>query len=536
MAGVPYVSSATLGECTARWLAAVAPWSRARPLPALDHAALLVLDMQRYFAEPSSHAYLPALAAVLPNAVRLAEAFRDAGRPVVLTRHGAEDGHDPAMMGRWWRDQLRRGEERAALVATLADWPADRVLDKAHYSAFQDTDLQGWLARRGCDAVVVAGVMTHLCCETTVRAAFMLGLAPVLVADACASQDEELHLGALRGLAHGFAVVTDTDTVLGALTPSAPRTSPTRRPALPTTVPLAVVGAGPAGLAAAIQAARAGVELCLLDPCGHDGAQARTASWIENYPGFPGGIDGARLMDRFVAQAREHGLEPVRERVAAVRGPGEPGGALTLELASGQRLLARAVIVATGAVPRPLQLELPEGAPVVHRADALARVRGQRLLVVGGGEAALDQALRLRRLGAARVDVAFRTAAPRAMDLLVRRAIEQGITLRPRTRLARLGKGSDGWVAGLDGDDPLALDVDAVVVCVGKLGAGPEPRLPGEASAADRLGRTPLPGLYRVGDCCRGRYRQVAVAVGDGVAAAMHATSYLQNGQWEEPT
>jgi len=535
MAGVPYVSSATLGEQTARWLAAVAPWSRSRPLPALDRAALLVLDMQRYFAEPASHAYLPALSAVLPSAVRLAEAFRAAGRPVVLTRHGAADGDDPGMMGRWWRDQLRRGEERAALVAPLADWPADRVLDKSCYSAFRDTDLQGWLARRGCDAVVIAGVMTHLCCETTAREAFMLGLAPVLVADACASQDEELHLGALRGLAHGFAVVTGVDAVLGALDRAEPARRPAPRP-VPTTVPLAVVGAGPAGLAAAIQARRAGAELCLLDPDGYDGAQARAASWIENYPGFPGGIDGARLMDRFVAQAREHGLEPVRERVLAVHRSSAPDGGLTLELAGGRRLIARAVIVATGAVPRTLQLELPEGAPVAYRADALARVRGQRLLVLGGGEAALDQALRLRRLGAARVDVAFRAAAPRALDLLVRRARAQGITLRPRAHLARLGQGSDGWVAGLDGADPVTLDVDAVVVCIGKLGAGPEPRLPGEASVVDRLGRTPLPGLYRIGDCCRGRYRQVAVAVGDGVAAAMHATSYLQNGQWEEPT
>lgn len=528
MAGVPYVTAANLEACTARWLAAVAPWSRSRPLPPLEHAALLVLDVQRYFADPGSHAHLPALDAVLPGILRLTRAFHDAGRPVVLTRHGSTTGDAGSVMRRWWRDDLRRGEARGALVDALTRARPDLVLDKGRYSAFCGTTLHGWLGEHGCDTVVIAGVMTHLCCETTARDAFMRDLTPVVVADGCASQDEQLHVGALRGLAHGFAVITDCAAVAARLG-GRPLPVP-GPPALPERVDLAVIGAGPAGLAAAIQAARAGVHTCLLDPTGFSGAQARTANWIENYPGFPGGIDGARLMDRFAAQAGEHGLVPLPLRVTAVS---RDHTDLCVELDNGHALRARAAIVATGAAPRRLELDLPTDAPVAYRADALGRVRGRRVLVLGGGEAALDQALWLHRRGAASVTVALRGPRPRAMALLVDRATQQGIEQMPCCQLLALRApqtDADPWRAELS--TGATLPVDAVLVCIGKQPGGP--RLPGP-DATDRLGRTTVPGLYRIGDCCRGRHRQVAIAVGDGVAAAMHATAYLKNETWEDP-
>jgi thioredoxin reductase (NADPH) len=543
MAGTPYVTPATLDDRAAAWVAAIGPWSRGRPLPSLDRAALLVLDLQRYFAEPSSHAFLPALEAILPRAEALVGAFRDAERPVVFTQHGSQPDAPEGAMQRWWRDDLRQGEARAQLVPALeALGPPDLLLSKSRYSAFEGTELAAWLQERDCDTVVICGVMTHLCCETTARAAFMQDLKTVVVADGCASLDEELHLGALRGLAHGFAVISTADSVSVALDATPQPRAVTPAPTLPSKVDLAIVGAGPAGLAAAIQARRSGVDLLLLDD-GSLGGQVAAAERIENYPGFPGGISGARLVDRFVAQAQGWSLQPLPWHVDSVEVCKD--GGLTLRLRGREApLAARAVVVATGSAPRGLMIAGAEALaappPVVPTADRLPEVRGQRILVIGGGEAALDQALLARRRGAATVTVVLRGSEPRAMDLLVQRALNAGVELRPQTTLTRLEpQDGGGQVAILHqpgGEPDARLPVDAIVVCIGKTTR--LPRLPGaalgtdSAPLSDALGRTPVKGLYLAGDARRGPFRQVAIAVGDGVAAAMHAVHYLRSGAW----
>ncbi len=530
MPGSRYVTRTTLPERAAAWIAALSPWSRDRALPDLDRAALLVLDVQRYFAEPSSHAYLPALEAVLPNVLSLVEAFAEAGRPVVYTRHGSVPGSE-GMMQRWWGDDLQRDQRRWQLVEALTH-PPDLLLDKDRYSALAGTDLEAWLRRRSCEAVVICGVMTHLCCETTARHAFVQDLAPVMVADACATRDEDLHLGALRGLAHGVAVIATTAQVIGGAGLTAAGTENSEEGAgegpVDLRCDLAIVGAGPAGLAAAIQATRAGLDVALLDP-GPPGGAARTADNVENYPGFPGGISGQALMDRFSSQAAQLGVEVLPLEAASIS---EGGGGLTLDLAGDRgRVRARSVILATGTRPRGLPLPgLANRA--VSRVDALPRdLRGQRLLVVGGGEAALDQALMAHRRGA-EVRVVVRGRRPRAMDLLVRRCRRRGIQLDLEANLVNVLGVGDGepLTVELDrGGERLEVETDAVVVCIGK-----DPLLPAlppgaEPAAADRLGRTAVDGLYVVGDACRGIFRQVSIAVGDGVAAAMHAVAYIGN-------
>ena len=557
MAGTRYVTSATLDHRTRSWIAAVRPWSQGRELPPLEHAALLVLDLQRFFAHPESHAYLPALEAVLPRILELVDGFSAAQRPVVYTRHGSQQSAHDRLMQRWWRDDLRRDEPRARLVDELQARSPDLLLDKSCYSAFQGTELEPWLKRRGCQTVVICGVMTHLCCETTARQAFMLDLAPVMAADACASADEDLHVGALRGLAHGFAVISTARQVTRKLGPGteAETRAPCALEAPPPSVgdpcstlcesrrALVVVGAGPAGLAAAIQARRAGIDPLLLD-CGQAGGLARTAERVENYPGFPGGISGRELMGRFVAQAAGLGINPLAHEVEALQ-RGQEG--LVLQLTGSQQaLIATAVILATGTRAR--HLPLARGA--VSRVDALApSLRGQAVVVVGGGEAALDQALLARRRGARQVRVAIRGSRPRAMELLVRRCCRQGIQLDLETDLVdvrEVGEGqlelelehrkshnrTDGEARGRE-----RLQANALVVCIGR-----EPRRPllphdlardsvGDPQL-DRLGRTSVDGLYLAGDACRGRHRQVSIAVGDGVAAAMDVVRYLKQRTW----
>ena len=546
MGGTRYVTSVTLAARTAAWLADVRPYTRERSL-GLGGAALLVVDVQRHFSAPSSHAYLPALEAVQPNISRLVRAFQAAGRPVICTRHGRRQNSPEDQMSRWWGGSVMAGDAAHALSPELDGVGADLVLDKEQYSAFHGTDLARWLQTRGCDAVVVCGVMTHLCCESSARDAFMSGLQVCVVADATASRDEDLHVGALRSMAHGVAAIRTTHQVAAALSgelSNEPGQEASTGPAaLPESVELAVIGAGPAGLAAAIQATRAGIKTALLDRAA-TGGWALTARLIENYPGFPGGISGRSLMARVESQAQQWGIRPFPAEVLRVDAPPSGQGPLELTIQPGQRLLAGAVIVATGTNARGLPLAMPEYPRILHRADRLPREPGLDLVVVGGGEAALDQALMARsRLGHEVTVLVRDPAGAAAMSLLIERCAQAGVRVEAGVRLAgvTLSGRQDRplTLALLRGAEAEQRQAGALLVCVGKV-----PRLPGlpaELELAptgtpkcDLLGRTAVPGLYLAGDLRRGRYRQVVVASADGVVAAMHATRYLKGESWTE--
>ena len=135
------------------------------------------------------------------------EAFAEAGRPVVYTRHGSVPGSE-GMMQRWWGDDLQRDQRRWQLVEALTH-PPDLLLDKDRYSALAGTDLEAWLRRRSCEAVVICGVMTHLCCESTARSAFNRNFNVFFPIDGTATYNESFHNATLLNLSHGFATITE---------------------------------------------------------------------------------------------------------------------------------------------------------------------------------------------------------------------------------------------------------------------------------------------------------------------------------------
>jgi len=214
MSREPYVTARTLAAAVERWRRALRPYARRRPIPDLRCAALLIVDIEHAFVEPRGQAFLPAARAVLPNVLRLRDAFRAAGRPVAFTRHAHRAGERAGSMSRHWRWLIREGTPDARLVPDLRPRRGEPVLRKAQYSAFHGTLLEAWLSDHRIGTLVVAGVMTHLCVETTAREAFVRELDVVVPLDACASSDETLHLGALRALANGFGVVPTTAEVL----------------------------------------------------------------------------------------------------------------------------------------------------------------------------------------------------------------------------------------------------------------------------------------------------------------------------------
>jgi len=177
------------------------------------HAALLVLDMQEYFLFPTSHAYVPSSVAILPPIRRLIARFSSMNRPIYFTRHTASP--DPAdNMALWWRENPGTYDSRTRRIPEYAksEYP---TIEKHTYSAFHQTGLLERLHAHSVSQVVITGVMTHLCVETTAREAFMHNLQVFVPVDTTATYTEKMHLGSLRSLAHGFGIVCPSAELIG---------------------------------------------------------------------------------------------------------------------------------------------------------------------------------------------------------------------------------------------------------------------------------------------------------------------------------
>jgi bifunctional isochorismate lyase/aryl carrier protein len=180
-----------------------------------EKSALLVIDMQRYFLCQDSHAFLPAAPAIVPNVQALITAFKTASRPVYFTRH-ANSPRDAGQMASWWRELLAADHPLGGIEAGLLP-PGAPVIEKTQYDAFYHTDLELRLRHENVERLLITGVTTHLCCESTARSAFMRGFAVFMAIDGTATINRELHIASLRALAHGCAVPLLTADLLAAM-------------------------------------------------------------------------------------------------------------------------------------------------------------------------------------------------------------------------------------------------------------------------------------------------------------------------------
>jgi thioredoxin reductase (NADPH) len=283
---------------------------------------------------------------------------------------------------------------------------------------------------------------------------------------------------------------------------------------------LIVIGAGPAGCAAAVQGRRLGLEVRLWDESGRAGGLIRQAHRVENYPGIEP-LDGPALAARLAEHVARFGIavEARRaERVAA----GAGGPQVTARDSGGRRetLEAAAAILAVGTRPRRSGIagedEL-EGRTLFFEVRDLLRAvpAPRRVVVIGAGEAALDYALTLADAGA-EVCVLARGREPRAAQRLVE-ATRSHRAIEVRTGIAAERLLPDGGGVRLALEAPRSsLTADAVLVAVGR-----EPRT-GEILDAGETGPDAA-GIHVVGDARLGCLGQVGIAVGDGLAAAMRA-------------
>ena len=177
-----------------------------KALPTVDKSALLVIDMQIFFEKLSQ--------SILGNVISLIDACRGRNVKIFFTRHGhREPEKDGGMLSKWWNDLIQYGSAEWELIGELAVSPHDTIVDKNRYSAFFNTNLDKDLKAHGVEDLVICGVMTNCCCETTARDAFVRDYRVFFVADATAAANEELHVASLKNLAYGFAYIIGTETL-----------------------------------------------------------------------------------------------------------------------------------------------------------------------------------------------------------------------------------------------------------------------------------------------------------------------------------
>ncbi|HOD66119.1 MAG TPA: isochorismatase family cysteine hydrolase [candidate division Zixibacteria bacterium] len=218
----------SLSEKTAAWLKHIEQVNRHPMTLNRGSSALLVVDMQNFFLDPNSAAFTCGGPPIIPNVILLIAAFRAQNRPVIYTKHVHHpSGHDAGIMAWWWKGMCLEGTPESEIHPDLAPAAGEKVIAKHRYSAFYGTDLEIVLRGLRITDLVITGVMTNLCCESTARDAYFRDYRVFFPADAAGSVSEELHLAALMGLAFGFAHVTRTADLLRDLTESRPaRTEP----------------------------------------------------------------------------------------------------------------------------------------------------------------------------------------------------------------------------------------------------------------------------------------------------------------------
>lgn len=219
----PYVTAENIGVKVREWLRAIEPYGRPMPQPNVSKAALIVVDMQNDFLLEDSPLVTPGGLAILPNLKRLIAACREQQVPVIYTAHLHESPQlDGGLTAEWW-PELKRGEalvsgtKGADIHSDLKPRSEEKTILKHRYSAFYNTDLETILRCLKVESLIVAGVMTNICCESTARDAFYRDFRVFFLADGTGTINEEFHLGTLRALAYAFAWVTSTEEILKAL-------------------------------------------------------------------------------------------------------------------------------------------------------------------------------------------------------------------------------------------------------------------------------------------------------------------------------
>jgi len=300
-----------------------------------------------------------------------------------------------------------------------------------------------------------------------------------------------------------------------------------------------IIGSGPAGYTAAIYCARAGLKPLLIASSVEAGGELMKTTEVENFPGFPEGLQGPELMGNLQAQAERFGTEVLLDDVIEVDLKGD---IKILKTGGGETFEAKTVILSTGAAYR--ELGLPREKELSgHGVSWCATCDGfffreRTIAVVGGGDSAMEEATFLTRF-AAKVYLIHRRDSFKASKIMVERALNNpkieviynsevtellgdpkliGVTLRDTVNGATSNLDLDGLFIAIGNDPRVWLVEEQVELTSEKF-----------IKVDGRSSRTNIPGVFAAGDVIDPTYRQAITAAGSGCVAALDAEHYLQS-------
>lgn len=300
-----------------------------------------------------------------------------------------------------------------------------------------------------------------------------------------------------------------------------------------------MIGAGPAALSAAIYTTREDIDTVLFEK-GVIGGLAAITDWVDNYPGFPKGLSGMDLAEGLREQAERFGADIRLGEVLSIE---DEGPLKKLSTTDGD-VYAKAVLIATGSDYKKLGIpgEQEYYARGVHYCATCdgAFYRDKRLVVVGGGNSAIQEAIFLTRF-ASKIDILVRSDKMRASDILQQDLKKHAdkITVHFNTTTDEIIGNQEGKVVKVKGTDKIAgktveFETDGVFVFIGLL---PNTAfLEGSDIALDEVGmvksddelQTSMPGVFVAGDVRSGATMQIASATGEGATAALMIRKYLE--------
>jgi thioredoxin reductase len=291
-----------------------------------------------------------------------------------------------------------------------------------------------------------------------------------------------------------------------------------------------IIGGGPAGMTAAIQLKRYG-----LDPLVFESRQLGGLLWnanlVENYPGFPGGISGPELVRKITRQFTDLDILWKRQQIHQV----DHDGSIFIAESDQEAFTSKVLVLATGTEPSHFPEGLiPENAAghVFYEVHDLVETENSRIAIVGAGDAAFDYALNLANRDN-QVIILNRGTEIKALPLLIKRVQDNHkITYKENTSLTGIAlQGGNLHLSAVDGTGKTSYKVGALLGAIGRSPTGP---VRTERLAANETYLQSSGALHFIGDLHNGIYRQTAISVGDGLKAAMKIYKFLREEEEDE--
>ena len=303
-----------------------------------------------------------------------------------------------------------------------------------------------------------------------------------------------------------------------------------------------IIGSGPAGLTAAIYLSRAGLKNVIISGT-LPGGQLTSTTDIENFPGFPKGISGFQLMEDMALQAANFGTETLNTTVVSIDFDSRP---FKIHLKNNSTLETRSIILSTGSTAKYLGIEneiesIGNGVSACATCDGFF-YRGKEVLVIGGGDTAMEEATFLTKL-ASKVTLVHRRNELRASAIMQERArkndkIEWKLNYTPLKVITNeLGKVSGIELRNNETNETEIINTDGIFVAIGHkpntdfLNGKIELDSSGYIITEGKSSKTNIPGVFAAGDVQDSKYQQAITAAGSGAIAALDAKEYLNENE-----